>query len=55
MNMRRGENEPVVLLVLPLIISIAFFLIAEIDSPGGGIVRIGPQNLVSLSESLQAN
>jgi hypothetical protein len=39
-------------LVLPLAISIAFFLIADMDSPRGGLIRVRPQNLLSLSESL---
>jgi hypothetical protein len=39
-------------LVLPLILSIAFFLIADIDSPRRGVVRVRPQNLISLVESL---
>jgi hypothetical protein len=34
------------------VISISFFLIADIDSPRGGIIRVKPQNLVSLSQSL---
>jgi hypothetical protein len=42
-----------VLAVLPLLISIAFFLIADIDSPrGGGTIHIAPRNLLSLSETL---
>jgi hypothetical protein len=41
------------LLVLPLVVSISFFLIADIDSPRGGIIRIEPQNLISLSQSLR--
>jgi hypothetical protein len=39
-------------LVLPLTASIAFFLIADIDSPRGGVIRVLPQNLVSLSQSI---
>jgi hypothetical protein len=39
-------------LVLPLILSISFFLIADIDSPRGGIIRVHPQNLIALSHSL---
>jgi len=35
--------------------SIAFFLIADIDSPRGGIIHVNPQNLVSLVESLRAH
>jgi len=42
-------------LVLPLAISISFFLIADIDSPRQGLIRVIPQNLVSLSRSLQAH
>jgi len=41
-----------VLLVLPLILSTSFFLIADIDSPRGGIVHVVPQNLLSLSGAL---
>ncbi|MGC2527296.1 MAG: hypothetical protein WA639_06090 [Candidatus Acidiferrum sp.] len=49
---RRGEAKAGLLLVLPLIVSISFSLIANIDSPRGGLVRVYPQNLVSLSHSL---
>jgi hypothetical protein len=38
------------LMVLPLMVAISFFLIADIDSPRGGVIRVRPQNL----ESLQA-
>ncbi|HSR13404.1 MAG TPA: hypothetical protein VLS90_18300 [Thermodesulfobacteriota bacterium] len=40
--------------ILPLIISIAIYFIADIDSPRGGEVRIVPVNLMSLSESIRA-
>ena len=52
---RRGEAKALLLLVLPLIVSISFALIANIDSPRGGIVRVHPQNLTSLSQSLREN
>ena len=39
--------------ILPLIVSIAFMLIADIDSPRHGMIRISPQNLISVAESLQ--
>jgi len=42
-------------LVLPLAVSISFFLIADIDSPRRGLIHVEPQNLVSLSQSLQAH
>ena len=38
--------------ILPLIVSIAFMLIADIDSPRHGIIRVRPQNLINLAESL---
>lgn len=43
-----------ILLVLPLSLSLAFFLIAEIDSPRDGFIRVLPQNLLSLSASLRS-
>jgi hypothetical protein len=39
-------------LVLPLVLSIAFFLVADIDSPRRGVIHVNPQNLISLAESL---
>jgi hypothetical protein len=40
------------LFILPLVVSISFLLIADIDSPRGGLIKITPQNLESLSRSL---
>jgi hypothetical protein len=40
-------------LILPLAVSISLFLIADIDSPRRGLIRVVPQNLVSLSQSLR--
>ncbi len=42
------------LLVLPLVVSIAFLLIADIDSPRGGVIRVHPRNIITLQESLHA-
>jgi hypothetical protein len=36
------------LMVLPLVVAISFFLIADIDSPRRGLIRVHPQNLESL-------
>jgi hypothetical protein len=38
--------------ILPVVLSISFFLIADIDSPRGGLIRVRPQNLECLSASL---
>jgi len=46
--------ESILLLVLPLVVSISLFFIADLDSPRGGVIRVSPQNLVSLAESLGA-
>ena len=41
-------------LVLPVAVSISLFLISDISSPRRGLIRVVPQNLLSLSESLHA-
>lgn len=40
-------------IVLPLAVSLSFFLIADIDSPRGGVIRIQPQNLYAFAETLK--
>jgi protein-S-isoprenylcysteine O-methyltransferase Ste14 len=42
-------------MVLPFLVAIAFFLIADIDSPRQGVIRVVPRNLTSLSQSLQGH
>jgi len=42
------------LLVVPATISISFLLIAEIDSPRGGFIRVLPANLAAVAQSLKA-
>jgi hypothetical protein len=51
---RRRKAGVIHMLILPLVLSIAFFLIADIDSPRRGIIRVSPQNLISLASSLHA-
>jgi hypothetical protein len=49
----RGPSARAKLLwVMPLMISISFLLIADIDAPRGGLIRVAPQNLGSLYQSL---
>lgn len=38
--------------VLPTIVSISFFLIADIDSPRGGVIRVHPQNLEAVAATM---
>jgi hypothetical protein len=42
----------ILLSVLPLVLAVAFFLIADIDSPRGGIIHVAPQNLLALRQTL---
>ena len=49
---RSVKRHTLQLFLLPPVIAIAFFLIADIDSPRGGVIRVSPQNLYSLAESL---
>jgi hypothetical protein len=39
-------------LVAPLVISVSFFLIADLDSPRLGLIRVHPEDLLILSRSL---
>ena len=49
-----GEHRTIwFLLVLPVIVSISFFLIADIDSPRTGLIRNLPQNLVAQQQSMK--
>ena len=50
---RKLTDEPALLLVLPVVVSISFMLIADIDSPRGGVIRVSPQNLLALESSLR--
>lgn len=50
---RERSGGQLTLLVLPIIASIAFFLIADIDSPYSGIISVVPQNLLSTSEAMK--
>ena len=47
---RRTERR--LFLIVPIAVSIAVFLIADIDSPRRGTIHVVPQNLLSLSQSL---
>ena len=47
---RRGK---LFLLVMPTLIAIAFLMVAEIDSPRGGIIQIHPENLKALADTLR--
>jgi hypothetical protein len=52
---RRPEVRALLFLILPFVVSISFFLIADIDSPRHGVIRVRPENLEILSQSLHTN
>lgn len=39
-------------MIFPIMVSISFFLIADIDSPRGGVIRIYPRNLLELKQNI---
>ena len=49
---RRTDRR--LLFIVPIAVSISFFLISDIDSPRGGAIRVAPQNLLSLAQSFHA-
>jgi hypothetical protein len=49
---RNGNSAGKLVLVLPLVVSISFLLIADIDAPRHGLIEVRPQNLESLAKSL---
>lgn len=53
-GVRRVRTRGLLLIVLPLVVAVSFCLIADIDSPRGGFVRVLPQNLLSLVHSLHS-
>jgi len=52
---RRSELKAILFIVLPFVVSISFFLIADIDSPRRGVIRVRPHNLEILAQSLRSN
>lgn len=52
-NARQERAKPTSFFLLPAIVAVSFFLIADMDSPRGGLIRVAPQNLESLSQSLR--
>ncbi len=50
---RSSDVKKSLLMILPLLISIAFVFIADVDSPRSGLILVPPQNLINLSNTLQ--
>ena len=50
-NFRRNVG---LFMIFPTMVAISFFLIADIDSPRGGVIRIDPRNLIDLKQSINS-
>ena len=50
---RRPNSELRLMMVFPVIVASSFFLIADIDAPRGGVIRVAPQNLQALDQSMR--
>ena len=48
----RPKDPKGIRFIMPLVIGVAFLLIADIDSPRQGNITVHPQNLISLADSL---
>jgi hypothetical protein len=49
---RTGE---LFLLILPVVVSVSFFLIADLDSPRGGVIHVRPHNLLVTAEAMKTH
>ena len=49
---RADKSKTIFLLILPIVVSISFLLLADLDSPRGGIILVQPMDLLSLAQSL---
>ena len=52
---KRSRDGNLLLFVLPLIVSVSLFLIGDLDSPRGGVIRVKPVDLLALSQQLHNN
>jgi hypothetical protein len=52
---RSFKMRSLIPIVLPLVVATAFFLIADIDSPRRGVIRVTPENMISLQKSLNGH
>lgn len=46
-----NTSKRMLMMILPSLIAVSMFLIADIDCPLGGVIRVSPQNLLALEAS----
>lgn len=51
---RNFRKNITLFMIFPFVIAVSFFLIADIDSPRGGVIRIEPRNLITLQSLLNS-
>ena len=49
---RNFKKNTALFMIFPFVISVSFFLIADIDSPRNGVIRIEARNLIALKNNL---
>ena len=49
---RNFQKNTALFMIFPFVVSVSFFLIADIDSPRSGVIRIEAKNLVALKNNL---
>jgi hypothetical protein len=49
---QQTASTPRLIFILPAIVAVSFYLIAEVESPRRGLIRVVPQNMLSLARSL---
>jgi hypothetical protein len=54
LSVRNGRAMARLIAILPLIVSVSLLLIADIDSPRGGLIHVKPVNLMSVAASLRS-
>jgi hypothetical protein len=53
LGLSEKRRSAATLVILPVIVSIPFFLIADIDSPRAGVIRVVPTNLIANAQSMR--
>lgn len=51
LGLSEKRRSAATLVILPVVVSIPFFLIADIDSPRAGVIRVVPVNLIAHAQS----
>jgi len=49
---RNFQKNVGLFMIFPFVVAVSFFLIADIDSPRGGVIRIEPKNLITLKQNI---